>query len=346
MPTTRKLDEQRKVDEQKKLEEKRKLSVVPKTSDASKITTTPRPTEETQRNTRLATQSDTRTQQLRTNLERSVPTSQERPYKLPSVDQQFPDADESERTGTVKRKQDAAVKEALTTGKPTSFETSEGKKVEVSVQKTDAGYSYTLDGKKTDVTFDATYSEASKARCLSKLIDYHAQTPEDVRDAVTRFDFVDPRSENLAGQFRSGTKSIAIFGESNLTESTLNHEMGHAVGYKLSGDKSTVPDGWEDAVKGDANEMSGYGKSSYDEKKQSWGGWLREKTLGADRSAVRADDFAESYAAYLEAKESGPEAMRQFSEKYPNRSKFLEKRLEPQLVDSPLPSSDSTSGVA
>lgn len=332
-------------------------------------TPTRKPTAESERAARLLVQNDPRTAQLRTTLDKKLsstaptggagavtstspsnntPASTPRPYVVPDVTEFHPKTDESERSTPVQQRQEQAVKEALTTGQPTSYETSEGKKVQVEVQKTEKGYTYSVDGKKTDVTFDPSYDEAAQQRCLAKVIDYHAQSPKVPEGVVSRVDFLkaDPNS-NLAAQYRGGDQSMAFVGEGNLTEANFDHELGHGVGLKLSGGKSMVPPGWEDAVRADGNEVSGYGKESREamEKDGGWSGWIREKWYGKDRVGYKADDFAESYQAYKEATESGPEAMDKFRAKFPARAEFLDRHAE-ALRDSPMPEDPSLPQVA
>jgi len=196
------------------------------------------------------------------------------------------------------------------------------------------------------VTFDPSYDEAAQQRCLAKVIDYHGQSPKVADGVVSRVDFLkaDPNS-NLAAQYRGGDKSMAFVGEDNLNEANFDHELG--VGLKLSGGKGMVPPGWEDAVKADSNELRGYGKESREamEKDGGWSGWLSEKWYGKDRVGYKADDFAESYQAYKEAKESGPEALEKFRAKFPARAQFLDRHAE-ELRDSPMPEDPSLPKVA
>lgn len=352
------------------------VSVAPARKPAPKPEPAParKPTAESERAARLLVQNDPRTAQLRTTLDKKLsstqptgggagavtntsqltstptttPVSTPRPYVVPDVAEFHPKTDESERSTAVQQRQEQAVKEALTTGQPTTFETSEGKKVQVELHKTDKGYTYSVDGKPTDVTFDPSYDEAAQQRCLAKVIDYHAQSPKVADGVVSRVDFLkaDPNS-NLAAQYRGGDKSMAFVGEGNLNEANFDHELGHGVGLKLSGGKGMVPSGWEDAVKADGNEVSGYGKESREamEKDGGWSGWLNEKWYGKDRVGYKADDFAESYQAYKEAKESGPEALEKFRTKFPARAEFLDKHAE-ELRDSPMPEDPSLPKVA
>lgn len=258
-----------------------------------------------------------------------------RPYKAPQPEDFHPAVDESERTPEVVEKQRQSIDQALTTDQPVEFRNSEGKTVEVSVKKTETGYTYTLDGHPVDVTHDASYDEATQKETLAQMVDYHSQQPPYALDAVKKIHVAPTNTQDsTAAQFSGSDESITFFGREQLNEANFTHELGHGVGYKLSGKKNMVPEDWSQAVERDGREVSGYGKQSADEKNDGWLDWVDNKMRpGRDR----ADDFAEAYSGYIEARESGPEALAEFRRLYPERARILDRMyMNGQYVDSPL----------
>lgn len=265
-----------------------------------------------------------------------------RTYRPPDGIRFHPPGSEEERTQEVEDQQRETVNRSLTSGQFVPFTTSEGQTVDVKVDKTAEGYRYQLDGRTVKVSFDDSFPEADQPDHLAKLIDYHAQTTPYARDVFDEVRFrkkEDPKS-NTAAYYSADSRSLTFLTAQNLTEDTFNHEVGHGVAYKASFGDSSVPPGWDDAVSADGNEISGYGTKSFLDR--SIIRFEEVERIGEERTGLRADDFAESYAAYAEAKESGPEALAQFESRYPNRARFLKPLFEETspLRDSPMPVSE------
>lgn len=312
--------------------EKAKKTPVAKTKTEKKTTavqgTGPRrPTEASRKTARLAARTDPTTMQQRAKIQRQ--------YDVPDEKDFHPKVSEAERTPEVVKKQEDAVKEAIRTGKPTSYETSEGQRVDVSVKKTEDGFRYRFNGNEVSVSFDDSYDEKTKEKTLARIVDYHAQSPTFAQSSFDkiRVDAANPESNTAASY---SNRQIRFFGDHFVDEQTFQHEVGHAVGQKMTNTKSVVPEGWTEAVEKDGNEISGYGKESFDSKNNGFPGWVIAPIFGSDAASLRSDDFAESYQAYVEAQESGPEAVAAFEKKFPNRARFLAKQFG-TMRDAPMP---------
>ncbi|MCA9792062.1 MAG: hypothetical protein KC910_09720 [Candidatus Eremiobacteraeota bacterium] len=102
-------------------------------------------------------------------------------------------------------------------------------------------------------------------------------------------------------------------GTSNVNETTFNHEMGHLIGarrgftdsvydkWNFTEDAGNVPIGWDDRIKKDGQSVSDYG----------------DKAIG--------EDFAESWAHYMEARIQGTPAMTKFRTEHPNRFELVDR---------------------
>lgn len=263
-------------------------------------------------------------------VELSTQAQQEtkKPYQLPSESEWHPPVDESERTPELVNRQNASVEEALRSNQPVSFTDASGKSSELQITRDGDNYRYTLNGKPVDVDFTQNYSEQDRTELLARLADYHSRSPEFAQDSFKSVTFADrPEGSNTDARFSSSGQNLTFFGKGTLDQTNFDHEVGHAVGYKES--YALVPEGWSEAARRDGREISTYGKSSHDDKMDDW------FVLPGNE---RADDFAESYAAYKEAKEAGPEALQQFREAYPERARLLSKYF-PEQYDSPMPES-------
>ncbi len=269
---------------------------------------------------------------------RDALVTNDRTYTLPEEQASRPRADESERSAEVVAQQKDALAESIRTGGTTQFVTSEGERVDVAVRETDGGYTYDLAGRTVTVDFDASYSEADRAEALAKVVDYHAQLPtyaRDTFDSVTVEPF-DREADYSAYFWRRG---ITFNGANAVTEDRFNHEVAHGVAYKASGETSAVPPGWDQAVADDKNEITSYGKGSFQERNDGLPGWILAPVFGSETASLRQEDFADAYSTYAEARESGPDALRDFEARYPNRARFLARYFDRE-VDSPLPRRD------
>ena len=78
----------------------------------------------------------------------------------------------------------------------------------------------------------------------------------------------------------------------------------------FSGRSHSAPDTWAKAMADDKRDMSA---NAVDTMK------TQSESLGL------AEDFAETFTAYHEARESGPEALAEFRKLYPNRAQAMDK---------------------
>jgi hypothetical protein len=101
-------------------------------------------------------------------------------------------------------------------------------------------------------------------------------------------------------------------GLKNLNEEVFDHEFAHGIGFDNQGKEENIldslgriftgsPKGWNDAIKADPEpRISNYANTN------------------------SAEDFAESWAAYMEAMDNGPEALAQLQEAYPARYAIMD----------------------
>lgn len=225
--------------------------------------------------------------------------------------------DESERTPAVIAAQEAAILEALETGEPVEFTNTEGDTEEIRLtQNGGNGRDYvsyeleTSDGQKVEIRSGLSYNETRVA--LARLTDSFTQVPEHHRDELRTITLEagpdEDRPEVAAryrwevrglGPFRRETKEEMVFynGLRNINEAIFDHEFGHAVSKQL-------PDGWEEAMQADGASPSQYANTNGKE------------------------DFAEFWAAYVEARQTGPEALAALEAAFPNRFPIAEHRYE------------------
>lgn len=106
----------------------------------------------------------------------------------------------------------------------------------------------------------------------------------------------------------SASQGVTHFwnGQRSLWDDTFHHEFGHSLGQALSTKNGFTPDGWEEAIASDAVTPTDYSKAS------------------------PAEDFAESWSAYIRVKEgktayyAGVKDLAAFTQRFPARAKLLE----------------------
>lgn len=174
----------------------------------------------------------------------------------------------------------------------------------------------TVDGHQFQVTVD---SGLDTKESLAKLADYLSQVPGHLRPAlksVTLSKTPNPEDaywarvyglDSFSSAATAGGGAITIWNlkenPHNLNEGVFNHEMAHLIGSAYSTSKTRhaemIPPGWEDAMRADNKGVSNYGSHNANE------------------------DFSEGWRYYLEARRT-PETLKEFKEKFPNRSRILE----------------------
>ncbi|MCA9792673.1 MAG: hypothetical protein KC910_12790, partial [Candidatus Eremiobacteraeota bacterium] len=149
----------------------------------------------------------------------------------------------------------------------------------------------------------------------------YSQVPDGLRNSVDEISFLkdpDPDGE-AAADFRSDGDKVRFYGGLDyINEAVFEHEFGHGVGYEtdgqgegilndlnpFDGDGSGSPEGWEEAIGADGNRPTDYANTNHKE------------------------DFAESWAIYLEAREQGMDALEEFAQAYPHRFDILDEIYE------------------
>lgn len=227
------------------------------------------------------------------------------------------------------------VRELTQNGGTRTLRNSEGENVRVTISGRGNDYQFRLgQGDPVSVEFPGSFTADQKAEALERLTDYYSQIPEHLRGYSPRVEFHDhPGPERSDGNrpaanFRTRRfeeNKINFFdGLSHLNEHVFNHEYGHAVGYEVEraqdgaiegalgwafprfDSERGAPEGWRGAMKADPASMSEYSNKNWKE------------------------DFAESFAAYMEAREYGPDVVQaSIGSRFPNRARILEQVFTP-----------------
>lgn len=165
---------------------------------------------------------------------------------------------------------------------------------------------------------------------MKRILNFFSQVPAHLRGSLKVVSInaghnpLDPYNERKYGiegftsAATAGNGVISFWnGLGNLRKGTFNHEMGHLIGRAIH-DRDTdalgdfinifqqmaAPHDWQDVARRDGKTVSDYARTNPDE------------------------DFAEHWAAYVEAREKGPEAVAEFAREYPNRAAFLQAVFE------------------
>ena len=228
----------------------------------------------------------------------------------------YPEVDTmDERTPEVIAQQEQQVLEAVTSGQPVQFTNANGQTEQLQISQVDSSGGNTVyeitgeDGHKIRISSELSASDNRAA--LARVADYYSQLPPGVRDTVSEIELLQHADESAAADYQSGNDHIRFYdGLENLNEEVFNHEYGHGIGFDASdndngffgigGAPDGAPRGWEEAREQDMQNPSDYAGTSY------------------------VEDFADSWAAYLEARENGPEALQHLMEEYPNRFAILD----------------------
>lgn len=258
-------------------------------------------------------------------------------YQVPHGHQHGVPASENERNMNLpsNARRAALIGELTRNGGTRTVRNSEGRSLEVTISGRGTDYKMQLDkGEPVSVEFPRSFSTEQKAEALEKLTDYYSQIPEHLRGFSPKIEFHDhpaPKRWNgkrPAATFEAGriqdNKINFYDGLNHLTEHIFNHEYGHAVGYEVEraqdgaiegalgwafpifDSEAGAPEGWRAAMKADPASMSEYSNKNWKE------------------------DFAESFSAYMEAREYGPDVVQSsITARFPNRAKILEQVFTP-----------------
>lgn len=240
------------------------------------------------------------------------------------------------------------VGEGLENGEPVPYTNSNGEEFEVQYsqgESTDTQDTYTIKLGNDEVSVRIPPGEDPEA-ALDEITNYYSQQPENVRGAVHTINIEE--GQNPADDYWAEEYDIPDFtsaatggggqinfwnGTRYLGEDVFDHEFGHNVGnavrneqneesnplqdyvnrFKdaLSGDAASqnVPRGYSEAANSDNNSVSDYGDNAI------------------------AEDFAETYQAYSEAVEAGPEAVAEFQQMYPERYALITEEVLSRDLD-------------
>ena len=228
----------------------------------------------------------------------------------------------SERTPEVIAQQELAILEAVNSGKPVSFTNANGHTEELTVrqiQNTRGNAVYEITGADGHTMRIESELGASENRTvLARLADYYTQFPEHLRDSVNKIEFRRESDDTAAAVFYPfGDRIVFYDGLRNLNEEVFDHEFAHGIGYENDGLGEDVlgyigriftgsagegtPKGWTEAIAADPEpRISDYANTNIKE------------------------DFAECWAAYMEARDNGPEALAKLEEAYPARYAIMD----------------------
>lgn len=224
----------------------------------------------------------------------------------------------------------AAIKGAIQSGRPVAMVNSEGQPFQatfandgVNGQNGQQRFHLTVDGHRVDVSADSSIQGAGER--LGSVADGLSLTPRHLRGELKQIHYnagpnpSDPywEKEYKMPGFQSlataGQGRIQVWNGSNLAGESFDHEMGHLIGarrgfldklwdrYNQTHDPDNIPVGWQSTSGRDKKDMSHYGTRS------------------------PAEDFAESWAHYMEARRAGPQQLAQFQKDYPARAATLER---------------------
>jgi hypothetical protein len=136
---------------------------------------------------------------------------------------------------------------------------------------------------------------------VAEAADYWSQNPTSVRDSNGSLE-LSPGSPR--GRFDDVGGGRIQMGIDDLDEMTFDHEFGHAVGFEAQRNANSSrpgrPSGWDEAMQADGTSTSVYANDN------------------------AREDFAESWLAYVEARETSTEAYSALQQAYPNRFAILE----------------------
>ena len=228
---------------------------------------------------------------------------------------------QDERDAELIQQQEQQILEAVNSGQPIQFTNANGQTEELTIRQEESSGGRTVyeltgaDGHTIRIESELGASENRTA--LARIADYYTQTPEHLRESADKFELLREADDTAAASFNSDDDRIRFYeGLEHLNEEVFNHEFGHGIGYEKDGlgenifhqfgqlfsgdDGEGAPEGWLGAIDKDNARINEYSETNHKE------------------------DFAENWAAYLEAVEQGPAALAQLRERFPARFAILE----------------------
>lgn len=208
-----------------------------------------------------------------------------------------------------------AVKEALSSGNPTSFTNSLGQTETIRIARDGSrGNKDTYDIKVGADSFELRIPQGEDPTVnLALAVNLFSMNLPKIRDELDTLVITpeaNPQDEHWAKTYNMPNFSSAATAGGgvitywhngrNLDKATFDHEMGHIMGPKASSKHQMMPDGYEDVIAKDGKTPTAYSK------------------------AAPIEDFAESWSLYLKARQTSPEALAKFRADYPNRAAVME----------------------
>lgn len=249
------------------------------------------------------------------------PSLAERVYDLPTVEHEHPRAHEVERSPEIVAAQQAAVEDSLSSGRTVEFRNSEGQTAQVLVQRTAGGYRYQLNGASVDVRIEV----GEPVVLLGRILDYHSQVPRGFQNLIKAVSvFAEVPGSNVRGRYAYGSQSMQFWGERSVSETNFTHEVGHAIGRHVERN--------EDSLLERILQPEGEAFLFADRTSNVPDDWTRihreEAPFSQYARTSPQEDFADFWTAFHEARESGESALRQLREKYPRRTRVMDRVLQ------------------
>lgn len=204
-------------------------------------------------------------------------------------------ADEAQRSSELARQQEALI--AASGGAAVQYTNANGQTEPLSFTRQDNswrvadahGNSFVVNGQ-TGVSADQLL------RGTATFADYWSQYPTHLRDSAPTINLhAGSRQAKYTTTIIGNTmRGVMDLGSDDLDERTFDHEFGHGVG-RTDQPLRGAPVGWEQAMQSDGLSPSQYANHSIGE------------------------DFAESWLAFVEARERGAEDLETLRQRFPNR---------------------------
>lgn len=259
-------------------------------------------------------------------------------YTPPDDSSEFVGDVNKDRTDQVKLRQERTIQTALGAGeRPFVLRNSAGQDEVYRLSRGETDGAYQLQGQggpPLRVFLDEQMSPEDRVKALASVSDFHSRIPPHLRDAVEQITVskepYPTRHGHLEGYARRD--AITIYdGLTHIDNGVLDHEFGHALGYQrvLEDERrqaSSVP------IPGVDTSPSPISALSSKSNPFGWRGVIRADGRAPSqyaRDGGPAEDFAESYVAYREAQEEGPQAVEALRQLYPARVGYLEEMLAP-----------------
>lgn len=259
----------------------------------------------------------------------------------PNDEPPAPDPDRTKSIGVSEEQKQAEererqLEEARKNGEQTTITNGQGQQVNVQVALTEGdgnhdAYNLTIGERQVRVEIPKGEDPDSY---LSRVSDFYSQEPENLQGSTNLVTFESGRDPEGKAAAEASNGQITFYsGDQFLDKHTFDHEFAHNVadivedrqagfgerfretvnGHEVDdGWNAYIPNGYNDAIDQDKRSVTPYGDTN------------------------GAEDFAEAYADYQEAQAKGPQALEQFQQQYPNRTRVIEEIIanQPDLTPS------------